>query len=187
MENSTVPYGLGSDTQLAQTPQAELVGFEDHDLAAQWPAIRKVWRSAPVGFFATVDEDGGPRVTPIGSVYLERDAPRGYFLPKFTRRMRSNLRDGGRFQLLFVQTGPWPWLKGLVRGAFETPIAVRLKGRAVGRPRKSTDEEIARFRRLVRPVSWTKGHDLLWKDMGLTQELHFDAADPIQFGAMRNG
>ncbi|MFK7987100.1 MAG: pyridoxamine 5'-phosphate oxidase family protein [Sandaracinaceae bacterium] len=174
-------------TLLADAPTAELTRNADEVLQSQWPVIRKVWRASPIGFFATVDADGSPRVTPIGSVFLEKDAPRGYYLPKFTRRMRGNLRDGGRFQLLFLQTGAWPWLKGLVRGAFETPIAVRLKGHAVGRPRKASDEEVGRFQRLVRPVRWTKGYDLLWKDMALVQELQFDAADPIQFGAMRNG
>lgn len=157
------------------------------ELTAQWPVIRKVWKSAMFGAFATVGADGWPSITPIGSVYLHPTEPRGYYHPVLTVRMPKHFVEQPRFELLFVSVNPAKWLSGLVRGRFDAPIAVRLRGRAMGPRRAINAEEAARWERMTRAVRWTRGYELLWKDVRFVQELTFERQVPVRLGAMRNG
>jgi hypothetical protein len=157
------------------------------ELSAYWPQIRRLWKRAPFGAFATLDADGAPQITPIGSIYLHPTEPRGFYHPIFTSRLPKALAHDQRFELLFVDPSAGSWLKGLISGGFDHFIAARLKGRASAPRRHATPEEAAHFRRRIRPVSWTRGYDLLWKDLRFVQELTFDSLVPVRFGAMRNG
>lgn len=160
------------------TPQSELI--------THWPELRRLWKSTAFGAFATSGPEG-PQVTPIGSIYLHETEPRGYFHPVFANRLRKALSPDQPFELLFVSASALQWLSGLVRGRFDRMVAVRLKGRALGSRRAATPEEVARWHERVRAVRWTRGHDLLWKDVRFVQELRFDSLIPVRFGAMRNG
>ena len=156
-------------------------------LRVEWPAVRALWKSAVSGAFASVGADGSPHVAPIGSVYLHPTEPRGYYHPILTARLRKDLTERAQFELLFVQPRALPWLVGLLRGRFEQPIAVRLRGRALGPRRPTTEAERAHFQRRVRWVRWTRGYELLWKDIRFVQELAFEDVVPIRLGAMPNG
>jgi hypothetical protein len=157
------------------------------DLAAHWGEIRAVWKATQFGAFATVGPDGAPQVAPIGSVYLHPSEPRGYYHPVLTARFRKALVEDQRFELLFVDTRASRWLMGLLRGRFDRLVAARLKGHALGPRRPTTQQEAERWQRMVRAVRWTRGYDLLWKDVRFVQELAFDAMIPVRFGAMRHG
>jgi hypothetical protein len=148
-----------------------------------------MWRALPlpVGAFATLGPDGSPQITPIGSVYLDPVEPKGYYHPIFTSRLRRNLGENGRFELLYVNLGAWTWLQALTRGRFDQLVAVRLRGSAVGGRRAASNEEVERWQRQVRAVRWTRGYELLWKDVEYTQELSFDGYVPVRFGAMPHG
>jgi len=39
----------------------------------------------------------------------------------------------------------------------------------------------------VAPLRWTRGYQLLWKDVRFVQELEFDELVPVRLGAMPNG
>lgn len=171
---------------MSMTSQAEsrpLGNTDSADLRARWPEIRKLWKSTLFGAFATLGPDG-PQVTPIGSVYLHPSEPRGYFHPIFAARLQKALTQDPRFELLFVDTGALPWITALVRGRFDRLVALRLKGHAVGARRHATEREAALWHQRVRAVRWTRGHDLLWKDVRFVQELSFDALVPVRFGKM---
>jgi hypothetical protein len=158
-----------------------------HDLLrAAWPEIYDLSKATMFGAFATVTPDGAPHVTPIGSVVLHPDEPRGYYHPKFTAKLPRALDAGGRFELLFVDPRLRRWLPGLVRGRLDRLVAARLSGSALPR-REATEEEATRWQRRVRLVSWTRGYELLWREMRFVQELRFDALVPIRFGAMPHG
>jgi hypothetical protein len=154
-------------------------------LQATWPEIYELSKHTLFGAFATVTSEGAPHVTPIGSIVLHRSEPRGYY-PKFTANLRRRLDEGGRFELLFVDTRVTRWLPALVRGCFAQLVAARLSGFALPR-REATEEEARRWRERVRPVSWTRGYELLWKEMRFVQELRFDGIAPIRFGGMQHG
>jgi len=166
---------------LAQSQAPEIDGRAE--LSARWPEIRRLWKSTQFGAFATLGPDG-PQVTPIGSVYLHPTEPRGYYHPIFAARLAKTLTHDPRFELLFVDTGTVAWISALVRGRFDRLVAARLRGRAVGPRRHATEQEVALWHQRVRPVRWTRGYELLWKDVRFVQELRFDALIPVRFGAM---
>jgi hypothetical protein len=174
---------------LSLDPDAS-ANFSDRDglaaLRSAWPELYALSKSTLFGAFATVTPEGAPHVTPIGSIVLHRSEPRGYYHPKFTAKLRRTLDAGGRFELLFVDTRLRRWLPALVRGRFDQLVAARLSGVALPR-REATEEEAQRWRRRVRAVSWTRGYDLLWKEMRFVQELHFERLVPIRFGGMAHG
>ncbi|MEM9068662.1 MAG: pyridoxamine 5'-phosphate oxidase family protein [Myxococcota bacterium] len=153
-------------------------------LRAAWPSIRALWKRCRYVPIASVDEAGNPHISPIGSVWLHPTEPRGVFLQLYTQRLPRNLDGQPRFTALLVDNGAMFWLSSLIRGSFSRPVGVRLHGVA-GPRREPTPQEQERFLRVVRPVSWTKGHDLLWKDKRFfTRDLTFDGATPVRIGAM---
>jgi len=156
-------------------------------LEQEWPAIRALWRVVPAGMFATVSSDGSPQITPIGSVYLDPVEPKGYYHPIFTSRLRRNLGEDGRFELLLLDLRARTWLPVLLRGRFDSLVAVRLRGRAVGPRRAATSDEVERWQRRVHSVRWSRAYNLLWKDARYVQELAFDGHVPVRFGAVAHG
>lgn len=153
-------------------------------LRERWADIRALRERALFAAIATVDEDGLPHVTPVGSVFLHPHEPRGYYHPLMVKALRRNLRERRRFSLLFVDPAARTWLPALVKGRFDRLVAARLTGYADGAPRRATDAEVARWRKLVRPLRWTRGHDLMWSKVALTQELVFEGYRPVSFGPM---
>lgn len=151
-----------------------------------WSKAIAVARRAPFAAIATVDDDGFPRTTPIGSVCLHPSEPRGYYLERFTAHMPKNLERDERCCLLFVDAALPFWLASLVRGRFARPPAVRLRARA-GARRKATPEEIARFQKRVHFAKPTRGYDLLWKGMSNARDLYIDAIEPVRIGKMTAG
>ena len=152
-------------------------------LRKQWTEIRRLAKKNPVVPIASVGADGHPHITPIGSLWLHRTEPRGLYLELFTKQLPKNLGHDPRFTMLFVDSGAWTWLRALVRGTFKAPVGVRLHGVA-GPPRATEPHEAERFKRLVKPVAWTKGHDLLWSSLPRVRDLTFTGATPIRLGAM---
>jgi hypothetical protein len=177
---------MSMESQVELQPTESMANPGRVELSARWPEIRRLWKSTQFGAFATFGPEG-PQVTPIGSVYLHKTEPRGYYHPIFAARLMKTLTQDPRFELLFVDTGTLPWLTALVRGRFDRLVAARLKGHAVGPRRRATEQEVALWNRRVRPVRWTRGYDLLWKDVRFVQELSFDTLIPVRFGALPHG
>ncbi len=155
-------------------------------LIEAWPRIVQVFRRTPYVSIASVNEDGSPHVSPIGSVLLDYREPKGVFLQRFTTALPKNLDREERVTLMAVDAGAGLWLRGLFQGRFSKPPGVRLSGRATG-SRPSTEAERARFHRRVKAVRWLKGHDLLWGDLSMARELQFDSFKPVILGAMTKG
>jgi hypothetical protein len=133
---------------------------------------------------ASVDADGRPHVTPIGSVVL--GAPgRATYLDVFNVELGRNLDRDPRCTLLAVDSKPTTWLTALVRGRFDSPPGVRLAGVA-SRTRPATDEELERFRRAVRPALLTRGGRTMWgrTDHLRARDLEFDAVLPVNVPRM---
>ncbi|MEW6441924.1 MAG: pyridoxamine 5'-phosphate oxidase family protein [bacterium] len=130
---------------------------------------------------ATVNEDGSPHVTPVGSLVLADDRQALYF-EEFSRHMAGNLRRNQQVCVQVVNDGYGFWLKSLVLGRFTAPVGVRLMGTA-GERRKATAEEIKRFHGMIGPLKWFKGCRMTWSKMNHVRELHFHAFEPIETGA----
>jgi hypothetical protein len=156
------------------------------DINGHWERIRKVFRDAFRSSLhyavATVNEDGTPHITPIGSIVLQ-DGNRGFYCEEYPRKLPRNLKVNQRVCILAVNSSKWYWVKSLFLGKFSSPPGVRLMGRA-GERRKATDEEMGAWLRRIRPLRWFKGYDLLWSNMHYIREITFDAFEPIQSGKM---
>ncbi|MBT3255861.1 MAG: pyridoxamine 5'-phosphate oxidase family protein [Deltaproteobacteria bacterium] len=134
---------------------------------------------------ATVNPDGSPRISPIGSLILG-EAGKAFYFEEFPKNMRQNLDRDQRICVLAVTGGFLFWLKALFRGRFDALPGLRLMGRAGGR-RKATEEEVTQWQKRVRPFRRLKGYKLLWKDMRHVRDVTFDAAEPLRLGPMARG
>ncbi|HKI48952.1 MAG TPA: pyridoxamine 5'-phosphate oxidase family protein [Desulfobacteria bacterium] len=159
------------------------------DIKQHWKTIRKIVnqanRSNRFCAVATVNPDGSPRISPIGSLILG-EAGKAFYFEKFPKNMRENLDRDPRICVLAVCGGFWFWLKSLYRGRFDAHPGLRLMGRAGGR-RMATQEEVKQWQKRVRSFRRFKGYELLWKDMRHVRDVTFDAAEPLRLGPMARG
>ena len=155
----------------------------------QWDIIRRVIDEANASCshvsVATVNTDGSPHVTPIGTLALH-DGPTGYFFDELCTDSRKNLdRDPG-VCILAVHAGMPFWIKSLVMGKFSTPPAIRLVG-TVKPLREAAPEEIAAWYRHVAKARLTKGYESMWSRMHLVRDVHFDSFEAVNCGKMTSG
>ena len=152
------------------------------DWATASRVFKRAFRSSFHYSIATVDVDGAPRVTPIGSVMLTEPG-RGIFFDVFASHLSQNLDNDPRVCVMAVDTTKRFWLTSLTRGRFDRPPALRLAGTA-GPRRTPTTEEQQRWLRRVRSVRRLKGHALLWGNLTHVRDLQFEEAIPVRLGAM---
>ncbi|MCG8349613.1 MAG: pyridoxamine 5'-phosphate oxidase family protein [Chloroflexales bacterium] len=167
------------DTLPSITPQ-------DQALEQYWPAIRRVFsaarRSTMHYAIASVNADGTPHISPIGSVFLTEPG-RGFYFELFTRGLPQNVQRNQRICVMAVNAGRFFWLRSLFSGRFAEPPAIRLLGYA-GERRKANAAEQALWQRQVAPLKFLKGYDLLWRRVEYVRELFFDGYALVRLGAM---
>ena len=155
----------------------------------QWDIIRRVIDEANASCshvsVATVNTDGSPHITPIGSLALHDD-PSGYFFDELCTASRTNLDRDPRVCILAVNAGMPFWIKSLVIGKFSTPPAVRLVG-TVKPLREATPEEIAAWHRHVAKARLTRGYEIMWSKMHLVRDVQFDSFEAVNCGKMTAG
>ena len=152
----------------------------------QWTQIRKIFRDAFYSSFhfaiATVNKDGTPHVTPIGSLMLG-DNRKGFYFEGYVSALSQNLLHNKRVCVLAVNSGKWSLLKSFFLGRITTPPGVRLMGTASER-REATEEEMDLFKKRFRMYRMFKGYDLVWGSLRHVREIHFDAYEPVRIGAL---
>jgi hypothetical protein len=156
------------------------------DIKENWNTVRELFKQSFASSFhyaiASVNEDGSPHITPIGSLVLGKPG-RGLYFEKFPRQLPQNLQSNQKVCVLAVNSSKWFWLKSLLRGRFPSPPAVRLHG-TVGEKREATEEELARWGKRVQRVGFTRGHAIMWRGMSKVRDIEFTRIDPVQIGAM---
>jgi hypothetical protein len=157
------------------------------DAVTTWPMVRALAkRTFPSSLhfaFATVNPDGTPHVTPIGSLMLAPDRPEGVFFEVFSRQMVRNLDERPQVCVLAVNSSAATWLMALLRGHFTAPPAVRLLG-TVGPRREASAAEVARWRRRTRGLWRLDGGRNLWGQLRYARTIRFDAVEPIHLGKL---
>jgi len=152
----------------------------------QWTRIRKIFQDAFKSSFhfsiATVNKDGSPHVTPIGSLMLLEDR-KGFYFEEYVSNLSRNLQHNKRVCVMAVNSGKWALIKSFFLGKFIAPPGVRLIGTA-GERREATPREMELFRKRVKNYRMFKGYDLLWSKLRYVREIHFDAYEPIRIGAL---
>ncbi|MCA9935931.1 MAG: pyridoxamine 5'-phosphate oxidase family protein [Ardenticatenaceae bacterium] len=151
-----------------------------------WAEIKQLFRNAFRSSFhyaiATVNENGEPHITPIGSLILGKPG-HGVYFEEFPSQLPRNLKTNQHVCVLAVNSDRWFWLKSLIRGRFAEPPAVRLYG-TVGEVRPATPKEIQLWQRRVKPVSFTKGHAMMWRQMSTVRDIAFSHMEPVRIGDM---
>lgn len=159
------------------------------DITTHWDAICDIFEKTlkTTGFcaMATVNPDGSPHITPIGSLILHAPG-QAYYFEKFPKTMRRNLDQDPRVCVLAAHGGFWSTMASLFRGRFATAPGVRLMGMA-GEPRPATEAEESLWRKRIKMFRWLKGYDLLWKDMTHVRDIRFDSFEPVRVGLMTKG
>lgn len=140
---------------------------------------------------ASVNPDGTPHVTPIGSLLLAPEPGRGIYFDMFNARLSRNVNANPDVCVLAVDSRKPTWLRALVTGRFNSAPGVQLLG-TVGRRRIATSQEIQRLERALRPFLNIKGGRILWHhDPAYVRDIEIHAIRPLRLGALtgpsRNG
>jgi uncharacterized protein len=159
--------------------------IEDH-----WDMISRICRKS-MGLFAfgTVDPDGTPRLTPIGSLIPRNDCTAFYF-ERYPSRLPANLERDSRITVLAVDMRKTFWVLSFFLGHYTHPPAVHLYG-TVGEKRPATPEELAQFRNhwLVKAISIVgrRGYKVGWEPLTEVRDIRFDSFEPCDMGTMSKG
>lgn len=152
----------------------------------KWDTMKKIFNAAFNSSFhfaiATVNKDGAPHVTPIGSVFL-LDYPKAFYFEDYPSNLTRNLQHQKRVCVMAVNTGTWTMIKSFFLGKFLVPPGVRLMG-TVSERRKATSEEKKLFRNRVKRYRMFKGYNLLWSKLTYVREIQFDSYEPVRIGSL---
>jgi len=151
--------------------------------ALEWKSARDTVIRAGFCAVASVNADGSPHLTPIGSLWLEKEPGRATMFQRFTRRLPENADREERVCILATRNDAWFWLRALWRGRFDALPGVRLIAR-LGPPRPAKPEEIARFHDRMGLFRRTRGFRMLWQDLRVARDVSIEAVLPVQIGAM---
>ena len=154
-----------------------------------WKIIRAVFKraqnSALCHSFSTVNDDGTPNITPIGSLVLTANHPGGFYFDVFNKTMTENLNANPDVNILAVDSRKLFWLKSVFSKRFNTPPAIRLIGRVS--PRRQATAEDVKF--CLDNVTYLKrfgASKKLGNRLKHLREIEFTRVDVLNIGAMTN-
>ena len=155
----------------------------------QWAMVRRIVpraiRSSLHCSISSINEDGSPHVTPIGS-FLPTTTARGVYIDVFNAQLAAQVDRDPRVTILALDSGPGRWARSFLTGTFVAPPGVRLVG-TVGPRRPSTQQEIDRFHRPVGPLRRTRGGRRRWASLAVTRDVEIERVVPIRMGRMTRG
>lgn len=156
------------------------------DIQKDWDTIRqhfsKSFGSSLHVAIASIDSDNNPTVTPIGTVFLNRDQT-GFYFEKFTSNLPGNSKTNNKVCLLAVNSSKVFWIKSLFKGRFQSHPAIKLYGQ-LGQKRKATERELNALKKRLKLTRRLKGHQYLWGEMTYVRELTFTKAEKMKLGKM---
>jgi hypothetical protein len=160
--------------------------YEKMDIRGDWNSIRKHFsRSFRTSFhvsIASVDPENNPTITPIGSLFLNRNRT-GYNFEKFPSKLPLHAKTNPGICVLAVNSSSWLWIRSLWSGKFKTYPGIKLYG-SLGERRKATSVEITRLNKRMRLSRGMKGNAYLWGDMEYVRDVSFTRAEIINLGDM---
>lgn len=156
------------------------------DLQNDWNKIKQVFEAAGASSLhfsiASVDGNGYPHVTPIGSLIL-RDNCTGYYFEELPVKFPDNLKKCRHVSVLALNSDPTYWMNALSTGKFDTYPGIRLMG-TVSEKREARSSEIDTWLQTVKFAEGLKGHDILWKNMKMVRDIEFTDVRPVNCGEM---
>lgn len=156
------------------------------DITENWKEVKDLFRETFKSSFhyaiATVNGEGEPHVTPIGSLILGKPG-HGLYFEEFPRKLPANYKINKQVCVLAVNSSRWYWIKSLFKGRFSSPPAVRLHG-LVGEIREASEKEIKLWQNRVKSVRFSKGHAMMWANMTMVRDIKFTRIEPVHMGKM---
>ncbi len=156
------------------------------NLINNWADIRKHFNTSFKTNFhvsvATVSHDSIPDVSPIGSLFLNKDQS-GFYFEKFPTTIGLNAEHNKTVCILGVNSGVWFWLRSLISGRFNAYPGIKLFG-TLGDKRKATETEITRLNRRMKLTKGLKGNTYLWGEMLYVRDIIFFDAKALNIGNM---
>jgi uncharacterized protein len=156
------------------------------DIKEDWKRIQSVLAQGQASSIycsiATVDPDGMPNITPVGTVFL-RDDQTGYFFDHYAVSLGHNIDENPNICIMAVNSGAIFWAKALLFGRFSSPPGVRLYGKA-GCKREATASEIALIEKRVKAAQLLKGGRLLWSGFSQVRDISFSHYRPVKYPVM---
>ncbi len=156
------------------------------DLIENWIAIRKHFSqsfgSSLHVSIASVDADKIPTVTPVGTIFLNKDQT-GFYFEKFITTLPKHAVHNNTICILAVNSSKLFWFKSLFKGRFDTYPAYRLYGE-LGVRREATKTEIRALKKRLKTTRSLKGHKYLWGNMKEVREITFHKGEKINIGKM---
>ena len=137
----------------------------------------------PYCVFATVNEDGSPRVAPYSSLILGENK-QGFYFDEFSQHLSKNLERDQKVCILLLKNNKWFWVKTVLFGKFDHAPGIRLMG-TVGEKREATTQEINAFKKPLRKLKFFKGYKPLWGVMKHGRDIHFESFEPVKCGPMK--
>ena len=158
------------------------------NLINDWYKIRahfnKSFRSNFYVSIASVDKENTPTVTPIGSLFLNKNQT-GFYFEKYPTKLPHHAEINKNVCVLAVNSNTWFWLKSLFKGKFNNYPAMKLYGQ-LGEARKASKIEIGRLQHRMKTTKGMKGNKYLWGDMQFVREVTFTKAEKVNLGKMTN-
>lgn len=153
-----------------------------------WELVRTLTRAGMLSSLhcsvASINADGTPHVTPIGSLLLNPKKPgHALYFEMFNTQLAANVAANPNVCILSVDSGRTTWIKALLSGSFKQRPAIRLMG-TVGPLRPADEAEAARFKRLVKPALRTKGGRALWSATSPVRDVTITSFKTVHLGAM---
>jgi hypothetical protein len=152
----------------------------------QWNEIKRLFERSFVSSFhysiASVTDVGEPHVTPIGSLILGRPG-QGFYFEEYATQLPRNYLNNRNICILAVDSGRWFWIKSLIGGRFASAPAIRLYGLA-GERREASKKELILWHKRVKPMSFSKGHAMMWQNMKMVREIEITKVLPVHMGKM---
>ena len=157
-----------------------------------WEHIRNFWGkeshvtaspNMPYCVFATVNEDGSPRVAPYSSLILGENK-QGFYFDEFSQHLSKNLERDQKVCILLLKNNKWFWVKTVLLGKFDHAQGIRLMG-TVGGKREATTQEINAFKKPLRKLKFFKGYKPLWGVMKHGRDIHFESFEPVKCGPIK--
>ena len=157
------------------------------NIQENWSDIRAHFnRSVKSSFhvsIASVNSEGHPTVTPIGSLFLNKEQ-QGFYFEKYTSNIPLNAKKNKNICVLAVNSNLWFWVRSLLKVKFKKYPAVKLYG-VLGEKRKATEIELSRLKKRTKLFKISrKGYDYLWGDMNYVREIEFSKAEKIKLGKL---
>jgi len=156
------------------------------NIKTEWLEIRKHFNKSFRSNFhvsiASADKNNNPTVTPIGSLFLNKDAT-GFYFEKYPRKLPEHAMQNKNICVLAVNSSKFFWLHALLKGKFESHPGIKLYG-VLGDRREATGVEIERLNRRMKATRWLKGNHYLWGQMPYVRDIHFTKAEKINLAAM---